>query len=324
MASGLVNGRTFVLERPREFSIHDTLVGEPATGEVRVRIEGCGLCGSDLSVWQGQSWFAYPREPGSPGHESWGTIDAVGDGVEGFAVGDRVALLSPNGFSDYCIAKSSEAIKLPYALDGLPVPAEPLGCAMNIFRRSQIKSGEVVAIVGIGFLGALLTQLASSAGAHVIAIARRKTALQFAKDFGAMEVIQSEHSEQVKKLVMELTLGKGCDCVIEATGKQAPLNLACELTKERGRLIIAGYHQDGPRQVDMQLWNWRGLDVINAHERDADVYLDGINRAFAAIESGALNPFPLYTHTFSLSQTSQAFAALDARPEGFMKALVLT
>jgi len=54
--------------------------------------------------------------------------------------------------------------------------------------------------------------------------------------------------------------------VIEAAGQQWPLDLATELTRERGRLIIAGYHQDGPRQINMQLWNWRGLDVINAHE----------------------------------------------------------
>ena len=67
---------------------------------------------------------------------------------------------------------------------------------------------------------------------------------------------------------IELTGGRFCDVVIEAVGKQWPLDLAAELAGERGRLIIAGYHQDGLRQVNMQLWNWRGLDVINAHQRD--------------------------------------------------------
>ena len=75
--------------------------------------------------------------------------------------------------------------------------------------------------------------------------------------------------------VKELTGGAFCDRVIEAVGKQWPLDLAAELTRERGRLIVAGYHQDGPRQVNMQLWNWRGLDVINAHERDPEVYMRG-------------------------------------------------
>jgi threonine dehydrogenase-like Zn-dependent dehydrogenase len=67
--------------------------------------------------------------------------------------------------------------------------------------------------------------------------------------------------------VRSLTNSAFCDVVIECTGMQWPLDLAGELTRERGRLVIAGFHQDGPRQVNMFLWNWRGLDVINAHER---------------------------------------------------------
>ena len=77
----------------------------------------------------------------------------------------------------------------------------------------------------------------------------------------------------------ELTDGRWCERVIEAVGLQWPLDLAGELTGERGRLVIAGYHQDGPRQVNMQLWNWRGIDVINAHERDPQRYVDGMRAA---------------------------------------------
>ncbi len=83
--------------------------------------------------------------------------------------------------------------------------------------------------------------------------------------------------------VKQLTGGQLCDRVIEVVGEQWPLDLAAELTRERGRLIIAGYHQEGPRQVNMQLWNWRGLDVINAHERDPKVYLEGIRLAVDAV-----------------------------------------
>jgi threonine dehydrogenase-like Zn-dependent dehydrogenase len=105
-------------------------------------------------------------------------------------------------------------------------------------------------------------------------------------------------------------------------GKQAPLDLAAELTRERGRLIIAGYHQDGLRQVNMQLWNWRGLDVINAHEREQQVYIDGIRSAVDAVTSGQLDPSPLYTHTFSLDQLADGLKMSAERPDGFMKALV--
>ena len=111
--------------------------------------------------------------------------------------------------------------------------------------------------------------------------------------------------------------------MIEAVGTQESLDLASELTSERGRLVIAGYHQDGPRQVNMQLWNWRGLDVINAHERDPQMYVAGMRDAIDAVRNGVLNPQPLYTHTFKLEELPRAFEMLDSSPEGFVKALVI-
>jgi threonine dehydrogenase-like Zn-dependent dehydrogenase len=125
--------------------------------------------------------------------------------------------------------------------------------------------------------------------------------------------------EQVKAL----TDGQFCDRVIEAVGKQWPLDLASELVRERGKLIVAGYHQDGPRQVNMWLWNWRGLDVINAHERDPARYIEGIREAVAAVASGRLDPSPLYTHRYPLERLGDALNDTRDRPDGFLKALVV-
>jgi threonine dehydrogenase-like Zn-dependent dehydrogenase len=122
--------------------------------------------------------------------------------------------------------------------------------------------------------------------------------------------------------VRQLTGGQFCEVVVEAVGKQWPLDLSAELTRERGRLVIAGYHQDGPRQCNMQLWNWRGLDVINAHERDPKIYLAGMEAAVDAVATGKLNPMPLYTHTFPLEQLDEALNMTRERPDGFMKALI--
>jgi threonine dehydrogenase-like Zn-dependent dehydrogenase len=133
-----------------------------------------------------------------------------------------------------------------------------------------------------------------------------------------MKLGQDRIIEEVKKL----TDGKGCDVVIEAVGLQWPLDLAAELTRERGRLVIAGYHQDGARQVNMQLWNWRGLDVINAHERDPMVYYAGMRKAVEAVASGRLDPSPHYTHKFDLGEIGSAFKMMKERPENFLKALV--
>jgi threonine dehydrogenase-like Zn-dependent dehydrogenase len=111
--------------------------------------------------------------------------------------------------------------------------------------------------------------------------------------------------------------------VIEATGKQWPLDLAGELVKTRGRLVVAGYHQDGPRQVNMQLWNWKGIDVINAHERDSSVYVSGMRKAIESARVSALDVQPLFTHRYSLGQLGDAMAATSDRPAGFVKALVV-
>lgn len=295
---------------------------EPGAGQVRVRLEGCGVCASNLTPWEGPEWMQFPTAPGALGHEGWGVIDALGEGVEGCAVGERVAALSYNSYAEYDVADASAIVKLPEALAGQPFPGEPLGCAMNIFRRSDIAAGQTVAIVGIGFLGAILTRLAAEAGARVIAISRRPFSLDVARRMGAAETVRMDDHWRIVGAVSSLTGGALCERVIEAVGKQWPLDLAAELTGERGKLVIAGYHQDGPRQVNMQLWNWRGIDVVNAHERDPAVYAQGVREAVEAVASGRLDPSSLYTHVYPLDRLDVALDATRDRPDGFLKALV--
>ena len=314
--------RAAVLAAPGEMRTEQVPRPQPGKAEVLVRLEGCGVCASNLPPWEGREWFSYPMEPGALGHEGWGIITEVGAEVLDFQPGDRVAMLSLHAYAEYDVADQNAVVKLPDALRDLPLPGEPLGCAMNIFGRSEIKPGQTVAIVGIGFLGALLTRLASQAGAEVIAVARRPFAQAIAAHMGAAHTLPMDDHWRIIEQVKLLTNGRGCDVVVEAVGKQWPLDLAAELTCERGRLVIAGYHQDGLRSVNMQLWNWRGLDVINAHERDPLLYTGGIKQAVAAVESGALDPSPLYTHTFPLEQIGDALRATQERPGGFLKALV--
>jgi threonine dehydrogenase-like Zn-dependent dehydrogenase len=315
--------RAAVLAGPGEMRLEEVTRPEPGTGQVRVRLEGCGVCASNLTPWSGPEWMSFPGEPGGMGHEGWGVVDAVGSGVTGLQVGDRVAALSYKSYADYDIAEADAVVKLPPELAGQPFPGEPLGCAFNIFRRSDIQPGQTVAIVGIGFLGAILTRLATDAGARVIAISRRPFSLDVARQFGAAEVIPMDDHGRIIERVKELTGERLCERVIEAVGKQWPLDLAGELTAERGKLIVAGYHQDGPRQVNMWLWNWRGLDVINAHERDPARYIEGIREAVAAVASGRLDPSPLYTHRYPLERLGDALNDTRDRPDGFLKALVV-
>lgn len=321
-ATGVGTMEAATIQDPGDVRLVEIAVPEVAAGQVRVRIDGCGVCASNLALWKGEPWFDYPQPPGAPGHEGWGRVDAVGEGVTNLSAGDRVALLSQRAYAEYDVAAADQVVLIPPDMGDVPFPGEPLGCAINIFRRSRIEAGGTVAIVGVGFLGALLTRLAGNAGARVIAISRRPFALGVATAMGADVTVPMDDHQRVIDAVSSLTAGQFCDVVIEATGKQWPLDLAAELTRERGTLVIAGYHQDGPRQVNMQLWNWRGLDVINAHERDPAVYVEGIKLAVAAVRSGHLDPSPLYTHNFPLARLGDALNATRGRPDGFLKALV--
>jgi threonine dehydrogenase-like Zn-dependent dehydrogenase len=312
-----------VVTGPGQLRIDQVPRPDPASGQVLVKLEGCGVCASNLVPWAGPEWMQFPTAPGELGHEGWGVIEAVGDGVEGLAVGDRVAALSHRSYAAYDVADADAVVRLPPELGDMPFPGEPLGCAMNIFERADIRAGQTVAIVGIGFLGAILTRLATDAGARVIAISRRPFSLDLARRMGAAETLAMDDHYAIIRAVEALTGGRFCERVIEAVGKPWPLDLAAELCAERGRLVIAGYHQDGPRQVNMQLWNWRGLDVVNAHERDPAVYAEGVRKAVEAVRSGRLDPTPLYTHVYPLAQLDAALDASRDRPDGFLKALVV-
>lgn len=313
-----------VIAGPQRCELVSVEVPVPTRDQVLVEVEGCGVCGSNLPRWEGRPWFAYPAEPGSPGHEGWGRVVATGGAVKDVAVGDRVAFLSDHAFAEYDV--SSAFVKLPAQLTD--VPGEPLGCVMNIWRRSGIQKNQNVAIIGIGFLGALLTQLASKAGANVIAISQRPWSLELAKQMGAggigtVDTIElSRDDADIVSRVEELTDGQGCERVIEVVGLQRPLDLATKLARVRGTIVIAGFHQDGPRTIDMFQWNWRGLDVVNAHERDVREYLAGMRAAIDAVSTGQLDPAPLYTHRVPLAEAGRAFELLRTRPDGFVKALV--
>lgn len=315
--------RAAVLTGSGNFLIQDVPIPEPGPGQVRVRLEGCGVCASNHLPWAAPGRMQFPTEPGALGHEGWGVIDAIGMGVNNFKCTDRVGFLSNRAYAQFDIADASQVVKIPDALKDFDLPLEPFGCALNIFKRSDIAAGQTLAIVGIGFLGSILVALACNAGARVIAISRRQESLELARLMGPIRAIPMDDHLEIIQRVRELTNGRFCERVIEAVGKQSPLDLAAELTGERGRLIIAGYHQDGPRQVNMQLWNWRGFDVINAHERDPSISVQGMREAVVAIEAGLIDPKMLITHRYPLERLDEAFNATRDRPGNFVKAVVV-
>jgi len=196
--------RAAVIVRPHELAILEAQPPQPKAREVRIRLEGTGVCASNLALWDGAPWFQYPMAAGQGGHESWGVIDQLGEGVERSWLGRRVAALSNHAYAEYDVAQVDQVVALPEQLAGQPFPGEALGCAMNIYRRSQLSRGQTLAIVGIGFLGALLTRLAEHAGIKVVAISRRDDALQVARDMGASETIPLRDHQEVLQRALSL------------------------------------------------------------------------------------------------------------------------
>src|SRR3954465_3793297 len=101
---GAATRRAAVVTGPGEVRIDRVPLPNPGHGQVRVRLEGCGVCASNVEPWQGQPWSTYPGDAGGLGHEGWGVVDAAGDGVEQLIPGDRVATLSGNSYAEYDLA----------------------------------------------------------------------------------------------------------------------------------------------------------------------------------------------------------------------------
>lgn len=305
--------RAAVISTPGHVRLEEVPDPAPGPGQVRVALEGAGVCASELPVFGGRDWFDYPRTPGEPGHEGWGRVESLGAGVTSLQVGQRVALISHRAHAELDVTGADQVVVLDGRVEpDAPFPGEPLACAVNAVARAQVPPGARVAVIGCGFQGLLLVQLCAGVAGEVVAVSRRASARALAGDLGAARVAHPDDPELAQA---------GFDIVFEVTGHEAPLDLAGRLCRVRGRLVIVGYHQDGRRSVDMQLWNWRGLDVINAHERDPSAYVSGLRDALEAVADRRLVPGRLFTHEYALHDLQSAYEVSMQRPEGFVKAL---
>src|SRR3954447_17405591 len=111
-----------VLSKPQIFTLQQSPIPDIHDDEIKIKVEGCGVCASSIPVWEGREWFSYPMEPGSPGHEGWGTVIEKGGKIDNIEKGDRVAFLSFHAYAEYDIAREGAFVKLPNALAGKPFP----------------------------------------------------------------------------------------------------------------------------------------------------------------------------------------------------------
>jgi threonine dehydrogenase-like Zn-dependent dehydrogenase len=312
--------RVAVLREPGRFDIVDGALPPLGREEVRLRVAICGVCASELDMWRGARGHA--TFPWYPGHEVSGVVEEVGADVVWPPVGESVgAWVTARGFADEVVVAAEHCVPL----GGTPVDValtEPLACAVNAIELTDVRLGDDVLLVGAGYMGLLLLQLAGQRGPrHLIVADVRDEALDHARAFGATHVVNAA-TEPLTELVSELTGGTGVDVSIEATGTQAALASLGDVTRMSGTVTIAGYHQGDPRAIDLATWNWKAFRIANAHFRDVDVIMHGMRRAGRLLASKRIAMEPLVTHRFPLERIDEAFAAAVEKPEGFVKAVV--
>lgn len=267
-----------VTEPGGSFSIAEREMPEPGRGQVRVAVEACGVCHSDSAFVDAH--FPGVRFPLVTGHEIAGRIDALGDGVEGWLPGERVAVGWFGGNCGSCLpcregdfihcdrlqipgysypGGYSEAVTVPVtALARIPdslsaVEAAPMGCAgvtaFNALRHSAARPGEVVAVLGLGGLGHLGVQFASKLGFETVAVARGAARADLATQLGAHHYIDSTAGDVAKQLQ---ALG-GAKVVLATAASSAAMSATIDGLRRNGELIVIGAVPDPIQVSPMQL-----------------------------------------------------------------------
>lgn len=305
-------GRIARLVAPRRSDVTSDRAPPPGDGEVLVRVLACGVCASELHAWEGPL-SAYPV---AMGHEPVGIVEETGSGVTAVTVGDRVTGRCGPAFADHLLADQDDLVVVPSGLGLADSLGEPLGCVVEGLRRTPVGPGDSVAVVGAGYMGLLTLELLGLGGAEVlVAVDPRPDARSAALELGAEAFAPGDASIGARSGAF--------DVVIEATGTQAGLDSATGLVREHGVLSILGFHQGGRRSVDLENWNWKSIDVVNAHVRRRDLLNEAIRRGLELVRRGRIRPARLLTHRFPLEDLDGAFEALASKPEGFIKAIVV-
>jgi 2-desacetyl-2-hydroxyethyl bacteriochlorophyllide A dehydrogenase len=283
---------------------------EPGAGEVRVKVEACGVCGSDQFLKKG-GYGDRVTFPVVPGHEAAGIIDALGEGVTGFEVGEQVALyyittpvddpwaaqerpnISPyasrmgvevdGAFAEYVIRPVEALVKPPR-----PVPPAALAVLTDavatpyhgLKRVANLRPGESLVVVGIGGLGSMAVQLGKSMGASVIALTRSEAKRELARSLGADEVVDASAENAVAQ-VRTLAGGHGADVVVQCAGSARADEQAIAIGGPGGRVVLIGGALEpfSVRAVDIF---WRELSVLGSRgftppdiAAAIELYLDG-------------------------------------------------
>jgi len=324
--------RAAVLHAPKQIRVEEVPDPVPGPGEVLIRVRTCGICGSDVHLYDGGREVPYPR---ILGHEFAGDVVAVGEGVTGIAPGERVTA-EPNfscGRCYYCRAGRPNLclnrVGLAVDRDGsfaelVSVPAtfvwklpeevtyrqgamvEPLMVAWHAVRRGGVSIGDRVAVLGCGTIGLLATMVASSAGAQVCSVDVVPHKLALAEQVGAFVALDGSAVDAVEE-VRRATDGLGADIVFEMAGVPATVAQALEMVRQAGCVVLVGL-SFRPAQVVPASVARREVQIIGSFIYYAGEFATGIR----LIESGRLDVESLIDFTTDLDGTAEAFRRVES------------
>src|SRR5271157_3600197 len=298
---------------PGKLELTEKPLLDPPAGHVRIRVEACGVCHSDSATVEGILPIQWPRVPG---HEAVGRIDVVGQGVEGWAVGQRVGigfLGGAGGYAEMMIAKASGLIAVPEDLSA--VAAAPLLCAglttFSALRNSPARAGDLVAVFGVGGLGHLGVQYARRMGFEVVAIDRGDDKADLSKKLGAHHYIDSSVTN-VAKALQE----RGGAQIVLATASGGKAVAAALGGLRRGGVVISLGATDEPIELSAFDPLFKQLGVDGA--------LTGTPAAGdATLRFSALSDVAAMIETMPLERAAEAYAKMMSGEARFRMVLTM-
>ncbi|WP_431319911.1 zinc-dependent alcohol dehydrogenase family protein [Rhizobium sp. YTU87027] len=333
------------LERPGKLALREMERPEPARGELLLRIEACGICGTDRHLFKGE----FPsRPPVTLGHEFAGIIEKLGDGVSGFREGMRVTgdpniacgrcpecqrgrvnlchnlqaigIHRDGGLAEYVCIPQQQAFELPDTLPPLyGAFCEPLACCIHGVDLAEIRTGSSVIVLGGGVIGLLVVQLARLAGATNVVLATRSEEKRvLAEKLGATASADPSTEDIVARLTAANgLLPGGADVVIECAGVAETIEQAPSLARRGGTVIILGVMPQGVKV---------GIEPFDLLFREIKLTSSFINpfthrRAADLIASGTIKVEPLISRRIGLEAAVEAISNPARRGE--IRALVV-
>jgi L-iditol 2-dehydrogenase len=338
--------RAAELIAPLTFRLAEMPIEDPGPGEVQVRVEAVGVCGSDLHAYSegsvGDSPNVYPMVLG---HEPAGTIVRTGPGVTGLAAGDRGAL-EPALYChscEFCLRGQHnvcakirflsspphpgffrELINLPVS-NFLPIPAgmsldhaslvEPLGVAVHSLKLASVQAGETVAVFGAGPIGLLTIAALKAAGAGQIwavePLAHRR---ELARNIGADVVL--EPAEATRE-ILSGTGQRGVDCAVDCAAKEHTTNQAIQVVRNAGRVALTGIHSARLVPLEGSPMRRKELAIFNVRRSN--------HESHAALELLAAHPdwfAPMLTHAWEMDRVGEAFVIANEYRDGVGKMII--